>query len=88
MQTVQEIFSTSIRPLEENEKLEPATLILEEVTQTRKNRQLTDGEKAAARARLRQFAGSVSSGTPDLSENDRIDKDLAGEYLETHEDAH
>ena len=86
MQTVQEIFSTSIRPLGETEKLQLATLILEEVTQTRKDRQLSGSEYAAARERLRKFAGSVAGSDPDASENEQIDKDLAADNLETHED--
>ena len=85
MQTVQEIYSTSIRPLGESEKLQIATLILEEITQIRKDRQVSDTEKAFARQRLRQFAGSVGSGNANSSDNEQIDKDLALEYLNAHE---
>lgn len=87
MQTVQEILSTSIRPLGETEKLQLATLILEEVTQTRKDQQLSKSDYAAARSRLRKFAGSVAGGNPEASENEQIDRDLTAENLETHEDA-
>ena len=40
MQTVQEIYQASIRPLGESEKLQIATLILEEITQIRQQRQM------------------------------------------------
>ncbi|MDQ3322713.1 MAG: hypothetical protein M3525_09855 [Acidobacteriota bacterium] len=85
MQTVQEIYSTSIRPLGESEKLQIATLILEEITQIRKEKQISDKEKTLARQRLRQFAGSVGSGNANSSDNEQIDKDLALEYLNAHE---
>lgn len=86
MQTVQEIYSTSIRPLGESEKLQIATLILEEVTQIRKDKQISDKEQTLSRQRLRQFAGSVGSKNANASDNEQIDKDLALEYLDRHED--
>jgi len=86
MQTVDEIYKTSIRPLGESEKLEIASLILEEVAQIRKGRQNSPGDKTEARQRLRKFAGSVAGGNPNASDNEKIDRDLAGEYLNTHED--
>jgi len=84
--TIQEIYTTSIRPLGESEKLQIATLILEEVTQNRKSQQISVEEKGLARQRLRQFAGSVGSGNRNSSDNEQIDKDLALEYLNPHED--
>lgn len=86
MQTIQEIYSKSIRPLGENERLRLAALILEDVTQGRKSSQLTAEEKTLARQRLRQFAGTVAGGNPNASDNEQIDKDLALEYLNSHED--
>jgi hypothetical protein len=86
MQSVQEIYTTAIRPLGENEKLQIAALILEDVTQIRKEKPLSDGERTLARQRLRQFAGSVRSGNSNGSDNQKIDKDLATEYLNRHED--
>ncbi len=86
MQTVQEIYSASIRPLGESEKLRLAALILEEITQNRQERPISDAEKTLARQKLRQFAGSVGSGKANLSDNERIDADLALEYLNAHED--
>ncbi len=81
MQTAQEIYSTSISPLGESEKLQIATLILEEITQIRQQRQISDTEKPLARQRLRQFAGIVGSGKTNSSDNEQIDRDLALEYL-------
>jgi hypothetical protein len=86
MQTVQEIYAASIRPLGESEKLRIAALILEEITQSRQARQISNAEKTLARQRLRQFAGSVGSGNANSSDNEQIDKDLALEYLNAHED--
>ena len=63
-----------------------AALILEDVTQGRKDRQLTAEEKALACQRLQQFAGTVSGGNPNGSDNEQIDKDLGREYLNSHED--
>ncbi len=86
MQTVQEIYQASIRPLGESEKLQIATLILEEITQIRQQRPISGTEKTLARQRLRQFAGSVGSGKTNSSDNEQIDRDLALEYLNAHED--
>lgn len=80
-----EIYSTAIQSLGENEKLQLATLILEEVTQSRNAPQLSSEERTAARRRLQQFAGSVASGNPHSSDNEQIDKDLALESFNSHE---
>jgi hypothetical protein len=86
MQTVQEIYAASIRPLGESERLRIAALILEEITQSRQDKQVSDAEKTLARQRLRQFAGSVGSGNANSSDNEQIDKDLALESLNARED--
>jgi hypothetical protein len=86
MQSIQEIYHAQIRPLGEGDKLQIAALILEEVTQTRRETQLSTEEKTLARQRLRQFAGSVRSGNRNGSSNEQIDRDLAIEYLNRHED--
>lgn len=86
MQTVNEIYKTSIRPLGESEKLEIASLILDELAQSRKGGQISPDNKRKARQRLREFAGSVAGGNPNASDNEKIDSDLAAEYLNTHED--
>jgi hypothetical protein len=47
---------------------------------------LSDEDRRAARNRLLQYAGAVSSGDPHSGDNERIDADLAREYGNTHED--
>lgn len=86
MQTVKEIYKTSIHPLGENEKLQIASLILEEVSQGRKSEKVSLGDEAKARQRLREFAGSVAGGNPNASDNEKIDYDLAAEYINNHQD--
>ena len=51
-----------------------------------KNRQLTEGEKKAAREQLKRHAGAVDSGDPRSADNERIDADLAREYASTHDE--
>ncbi len=84
--TVQEIYTKTIYPLRDDEKLQLATLILEDVTQSKRGRQISPEDREIERQKLRAFAGSVSSGNPHSSDNEQIDKDLALEYLNTHED--
>lgn len=47
---------------------------------------LSDEARQVARERLLRHAGAVNSGDPDSADNERIDADLAREYLSTHED--
>jgi len=46
----------------------------------------TPKRRRAGLARLMRFAGCVSSGDPQSSDNERIDADLAREYANDHED--
>ena len=48
--------------------------------------QLSAEELEAARAQLRQHAGSASLGHPTGADNESIDRDLAREYGSSHED--
>ena len=41
--------------------------------------------KSRARGGWRRYAGAIHSGDPHSADNDRIDADLAREYLNTHE---
>jgi hypothetical protein len=75
---IQEIYSASIRPLSDAEKLQIATLILEEVT----GKAPVNG---AGRAHKRegdttQFFGMWKGGAADDSDNEKIDADLARAY--------
>ena len=83
MQTVSEIYSTSIRPLGDGEKLEIATLILEDISRTRKKRINGDSNGSGG---IRELFGSVSLGYPTGADNESIDADLGREYMDTHED--
>jgi len=83
MQTVAEIYTTSIRPLGEDEKLELATLILDDISQLKKKK--TNGHPNGGGG-LRELFGSVSLGQPTGADNESIDADLAREYASRHED--
>jgi hypothetical protein len=43
------------------------------------------GEPDGAWERLRRHAGAISSGDPHGSDNERIDADLAREYIDPHD---
>jgi hypothetical protein len=47
---------------------------------------LSDEERRAARERLMRHAGAASLGYPTGADNESIDRDLAREYGNTHED--
>ena len=81
MQTVRDIFTRSIRPLPREDKLELASLILEDVTQ----RSGEGIEPDAGDERLRSLFGSVSLGHPTGADNVSIDEDLQREYSDRHE---
>ena len=83
MQSVSEIYARSIRPLGEGEKLELATLILEDISQSKKRE--TNGHAAGSDGLVELF-GSVSLGHPTGADNENIDADLAREYASRHED--
>ncbi len=83
MQTVTEIYTRSIRPLGEDEKLELATLILDDISKLKKKK--TNGVPNSIGG-LRELFGSVSLGHPTGADNESIDADLAREYASRHED--
>lgn len=82
---IQEIYTSTIRPLTNDEKLRLATLILEEVT----SQKPANGVSPAPRpkAKLSELFGAASLGTATGLDNEQIDADLAHEYASTHEDA-
>ncbi len=81
---IQEIYATAIRPLPDEEKLQIATLILEDVTKKNvsggepKKRKRKDGD-------ITKFFGAVSLGHATGSDNESIDADLARSYADNHE---
>jgi hypothetical protein len=79
--TVEQIYSKTIRPLPDSEKLEIASKILDEVTKKGRN-----GELRRKGGDISKFIGMFNSGDPDFADNERIDADLARAYADTHED--
>lgn len=68
---LKEIYDTSIRPLNERDKLQIASLILEDVIRRQNSRKISLEDRAKARQRPRVFAGSAASGNSDASDNER-----------------
>jgi len=79
--TAQEIYTKTIHPLPDNEKLEIATIILEEVT--RKDRTEKPKRKGGD---ISRFIGMFNTGDQNSSDNKKIDADLARAYADNHED--
>ena len=80
--TVEQIYSKTIRPLHDSEKLEIASRILDDVRKKDRN-----GEPRQKSGDISKFIGMFNSGDPDSANNERIDADLARAYADTHEDA-
>lgn len=47
---------------------------------------LTEEQRQQAMERLERYLGAVSSGDPCSADNERIDADLAREYMSSHEE--
>lgn len=83
---IQEIYRKTILPLPDSEKLQIATLILEDVTGK------TAGEKLNAKGEVRKTFGMWEGKELtyeeylQLDHNERIDFDLARAYADNHED--
>jgi hypothetical protein len=85
---VQAIFAETARKMAA-ETGRPADEILAEMKANLRPKPrpaLSDEERQAALAELMKFAGAVASGDPHSSDNERIDADLAREYLNTHDE--
>lgn len=80
MQTVLEIYENAIRPLSPNDQIKLASLILDRVSETNgKERTEKNGGD------ISQFFGMFDSGHPNGADNEQIDRDLEGAYLEDFE---
>jgi len=83
MQTIQEIYSTAILPLSEEERLRLAEMIVRDIRGKR-------GEGANANS-IRPMFGTWHGKPPASSEGDepdhnaRIDADLARSYMDSHD---
>ncbi len=75
---IQEIYTSTIRPLTSDEKLRIATLILEEVTGTAPVNGVR--ESPEPKGDITKFFGTLEGGAPNGSDNEAIDTDLAREY--------
>ena len=89
MQTdIREIYQKSIFPLQDKEKLEIATLILEEVT----GRKEIEERKTKTNGGIREMFGTWEGKAADsdeyqkLDHNEQIDFELAKAYADNHED--
>ncbi len=81
---IQEIYQQTIRPLSEQEKLQLAALILNEISRA------PSGDEAQAKPKrkgdITKFFGMYKGGDPHASDNEKIDADLARAYADNHED--
>jgi len=80
---IQEIYQRTIRPLSEQEKLQLAALILNEISRA------PSGAEAQAKPKpkgdITKFFGTYKGDDPDGSDNEKIDADLARAYADDHE---
>lgn len=81
---IHEIYQRTIRPLSEQEKLQLAALILDEMTRATDNAQ--SQEKSKRKGDITRFFGMHKGGDPHGSDNEKIDADLARAYADTNED--
>lgn len=81
---IQEIYANTIRPLTRDEKLRIATLILEEVTGQAPAK--GEGQTPEPKGDITRFFGTWKGGTPNGSDNEAIDADLARAYAHGFED--
>lgn len=81
---IQEIYTSIIRPLSKDEKLRLATLILEEVTGQAPA--IGVRETPEPKGDITKFFGTWKGGTPNGSDNEAIDADLARAYAHGFED--
>ena len=81
---IQEIYQRTIRPLSEQEKLQLAALILNEISHAPSNDAAQ--EKPKRKGDITKFFGMYKGGDPHGSDNEKIDADLAHAYADNHED--
>ena len=80
---IQEIYRRMIRPLSEQEKLQLAALILNEISRAPNTNEAH--EKPRRKGDITKFFGMYKGGDPQGSENEKIDADLACAYADNHE---
>jgi len=75
---IQEIYANTIRPLTSDDKLRLATLILEEVTGEAPGK--GEGRAPEPEGDITKLFGTLKGSSPNGSDNETIDADLAREY--------
>lgn len=84
MNTVQELYTQTVRVLPVRDRLSLAALILNDITHSQEiveaRPPLSEAQRQAALAALMQHAGAVSSGNSRAGDNEQIDADLVREY--------
>lgn len=84
---IQEIYQKTISPLPDKDKLQIATLILEEVTRKAEGKKRLPTSKGGIREMFGTWQGKEISHEEylRLDHNQRIDFDLAKSYADNHE---
>jgi hypothetical protein len=85
MQTnVQEFYTQNVLPMNEQERLKLAALIIGDLSNGRE----TNGakEQTEQKGDITKFFGMFDSGNPESANNEEIDRDLARAYGDNHED--
>lgn len=80
---IQEIYQQTIRPLSEQEKLQLAALILNELSHEPTGAEAQ--EKPKRKGDITKFFGMYKGGDPQGPDNKKIDADLARAYADNHE---
>lgn len=81
---IQEIYQQTIRPLSEQEKLQLAALIRNELSRAPSGAEAH--EKLRRKGDITRLFGMYQGGDPQGSDNEKIDADLARAYADNHED--
>lgn len=75
---------TLLEPIKLKRRSRAILTVLDEYSGT--NGKVGEGDEMAAEESFARWMGSVNSGDANSADNERIDADLAKEYLNTHDD--
>lgn len=82
---VQEFYTQNILPMNEQERLKLAALIIGDLSSGRETNGASE-KPPRKKASIRELFGSASLGYATGADNESIDADLAREYMNTHDD--
>jgi hypothetical protein len=86
MQTnVQEFYTQNVLPMNEQERLKLAALIIGDLSNGREFKPANQNQPRK-KSSIRGLFGKGRSGDPTGADNEKIDADLARQYASTHED--